>query len=566
MTSGETWTKDTAIDNATDAVLWRGFAGELRMFFTREGNVMMSICPEPDASLNAWSEPIALAKGYCCSTPVVLRNGAVLFPVCLSEPYGPGVLFSMNRGESWMPIPSGIKAVEKTTTQRLDPILVPYKSGRLLMLNRGTGYPWRWGCVSQNFGRSWTSPDKYIYTPDSPMSLNVLQGGKWLAVKNGHLDQELYYTPDKLIAYLSEDEGETWYGDLILDDRTDALYPCSCAPGNGYIYILYAYKPHDGHCCEVNCVRTSEVEINTGVPTRQLKAATRFMVADAALAHKVYDKTAGPHLKTNGKPSGDPLNVATYNIEYLNKGQGAPWPERLKFVNELFRKYNFDVVGVQEPFRPEYNQLVETLGDTWDSIFSCTDPNKDSFSNSIFFRKERIEMLDHGVFWYTEVPGTPGFGGASSRNCIWAKFRDKTSGNIFFLFNSHFDFVSSEAALTSARLLESKVRELASGYPAFCTGDFNCTDSNPAIKFLQTGPYLKDSKLEAKKPINPKQTSMGRYKPLEQQKMDNYQLDHIFFTPGLSRVDTWEILCEQHNGLWGASDHNPIKIQWQLLK
>lgn len=566
-TSGETWTRIADISDANDAVLWRGFAGELRIFFTRNGRILMSTCSDPDGAPGSWTAPIDIAGGYCSSTPVVLRNGAVLIPAYLSDPKGPGVLFSMNRGENWMSIPSGIKLVEKIPTLRPDPILVPYKNGRLLMLNRGTGYQWRWSSVSQNFGRNWTAPDKYIYSPDTPMSVNVLPGGKWLAVKNGRLDQELHYSADKLIAYLSDDEGETWYGDLIIDDRADAVHPCSCIPGNGYIYILYSYKPADSHCCEVYCIRTSEMEINTAVPTRQIKAANRFMAADASLARKAYEKEAGPYLRTNGKPSGAPLNVATFNIEYKNKGQGAPWPERLGYVNELFRKYNFDVVGVQEPFRPEYDQLVETLGDTWDSIFACTDLVKNNFSNSIFFRKERIEMLDNGVIWYTEVPGqVRGFGGASSRNCIWAKFRDKTSGNIFFLFNSHFDFISNEAMITSARLLVSKVREIAAGYPAFCTGDYNCTDANPAIMYLSAGPYVKDSKKEARKAVNPEMTSMGRYKPLNSQKFDNYQLDHIFFTPGLSRVDTWEILCEYHNGLWGASDHNPIKIQWQLLK
>ena len=70
----------------------------------------------------------------------------------------------------------------------------------------------------------------------------------------------------------------------------------------------------------------------------------------------------------------------------------------------------------------------------------------------------------------------------------------------------------------------------------------------------------------AKKAVNPEMSTMGRCNPPEKIARNSYHIDHIYYTPGLSRVDTWKILSEQHKGIWGASDHNPIKIQWQILK
>jgi len=564
---GTDWDRVTMFSQASRCVLWRGFSGEFRAFLTIGEHIYVSVCSDPDNTPSVWTEPSVIAKGYCSSSPVVLRNGAVLLPVYLYESDGPGVLFSMDRGRSWMTKPSGITLEEKLHTRNQEPVLVPYRNGRVAMLNRATGYQWRWMSVSKTFGQSWEQPEKFIYSPDTPMSVTVLPSGKWLAVKNGRLDQMLYYIPDRLIAYMSDDEGQTWYGDLIIDDRTDAVNPCVCAPGDGYIYIIYSYSPVTEGKREIRFVKTSEIEINNAAPIRTTTAASNTPVVSCKGAAAAFDKEVKPYLSTKGKPSGAPLNVATFNIEYRNPKEKHPWEERLEFVDAIFRTHNFDVVGVQEPFRPEYDDLCRKLGDCWESIFACTNLKKDDFSNSIFWRKERIEMLEHGLFWYTENPGEPGgFGGASSRNCIWAKLRDKTTGNIFFIFNSHFDFISFEAQLVSARLLMTKVREIAGGYPVLCTGDLNATDDNQACLFLSAGPFLRDSMTGAKKAINQEMSTMGRCNPPEKIARNSYHIDHIYYTPGLSRVDTWEILSEQHKGLWGASDHNPIKIQWQILK
>ena len=42
-----------------------------------------------------------------------------------------------------------------------------------------------------------------------------------------------------LTAMLSEDDGRTWKGTLLLDERNDAAYPDACESGNGFLYIVY---------------------------------------------------------------------------------------------------------------------------------------------------------------------------------------------------------------------------------------------------------------------------------------------------------------------------------------
>jgi hypothetical protein len=45
-----------------------------------------------------------------------------------------------------------------------------------------------------------------------------------------------------LTAYLSEDEGETWQGGLVLDERQGVSYPDLTEGKDGLIYCIYDYS------------------------------------------------------------------------------------------------------------------------------------------------------------------------------------------------------------------------------------------------------------------------------------------------------------------------------------
>lgn len=561
------WNHIYTIESASDAVLWRGLTGEMHLFHTQDGYLKDCVCTNPDADSGKWGDSVSIVKGYCCSPPVVLRTLAVVLPVYYSETDDTGVLLSMDRGATWMHQHSNIKIEGKTHTCRPNPVLMASKKGLLSLMNGASGYQWKWKSESRDFGRSWSKAERYVYSPDYPMAMVTLRSGKWCMAKNGYLDQMLNYTPNRIVVYISDDEGKSWFGGLVLDDRVDSNSPCIADSGDGYIYVAYSYNPIFGDKSEVCLARTSEMELNTFANEEYAKVGDCKVILSCDKTVASYKEAIAPYVSTKAKPAGEPLTMATYNIEYENAGCKYPFTKRLEYVRELFEVHKFDVVGVQEPWRPQYQQLVEALKPDYESIWACTNLVKDDFSNAIFYRKDRVELLDNGIIWYTEVPGQRyGFGGTTSRLCIWGKFKDKKTGNIFFLFNSHFDFSSYEAQMTSARLLATKVREIAGEYPSLCTGDFNSNDENPAMQFLAAGPFLKDARTEAKKVTHAKMTTSGLYREPANIPDNGYRIDHIYITPGISRVDSWEILAEQHAGIWGGSDHNAIKIQWQILK
>src|SRR5688572_11363060 len=58
------------------------------------------------------------------------------------------------------------------------------------------------------------------------------------------------------------------------------------------------------------------------------------------------------------------LKVMTYNIRYDNPGDGVnAWPNRIEKVTALIRKYNPDVIGVQEALHHQLQDLVRVLPD-----------------------------------------------------------------------------------------------------------------------------------------------------------------------------------------------------------
>ncbi len=59
-----------------------------------------------------------------------------------------------------------------------------------------------------------------------------------MLVKHGDLDEKTK-TRSKLKAYLSDDDGKTWKGGLMLDERRGVSYPDGFQAPDGKIYVSY---------------------------------------------------------------------------------------------------------------------------------------------------------------------------------------------------------------------------------------------------------------------------------------------------------------------------------------
>ena len=81
-------------------------------------------------------------------------------------------------------------------------------------------------------------------------------------VKHGPLDERT--RREKLMAFVSDDEGRTWQGGLMLDDREKVTYPDGVQAPDGTIYIVYDYKRTPNG--EILLATFTEDDIRAGKP------------------------------------------------------------------------------------------------------------------------------------------------------------------------------------------------------------------------------------------------------------------------------------------------------------
>lgn len=261
-----------------------------------------------------------------------------------------------------------------------------------------------------------------------------------------------------------------------------------------------------------------------------------------------------------GQESKAYINVATFNLRMDTKSDGAnQWSNRKELVKSLIRFHEFDIFGTQEGFKHMLVQIAELKQYAW--IGEGRDGGDEGEHSAIFYRKDRFDLLDSGNFWYSETPEKVGLGWdvtCCNRICSWGKFREKISGKIFFLFNSHFDHQGVIARRESARLLLQKIKSIAgTNATVIITGDFNATPESEPIRILLNDGLLLDSyKISIQPPYGTYGTSNG-WKIREKGK--DQRIDHIFVTKDVS-IQKYGVINDMPYGQF-PSDHYPVMVK-----
>jgi predicted neuraminidase len=150
-------------------------------------------------------------------------------------------------------------------------MVVERSNGNLVIFNRHSESFLQ--CESFDQGKSWTrqKPNDIPHT-NARFVFMKLNSGNWLLVKHGSLDSipdvaETKFKQNKgrshLTAFLSKDEGKTWIGGLLLDERP-CSYPYGWQDGNGTIYI--SYERNRWNKPEILMARFSEADVRAAKP------------------------------------------------------------------------------------------------------------------------------------------------------------------------------------------------------------------------------------------------------------------------------------------------------------
>lgn len=256
------------------------------------------------------------------------------------------------------------------------------------------------------------------------------------------------------------------------------------------------------------------------------------------------------------------LRIASFNLRMDTPNDGEyVWANRKEMVKSLIRFHDLDIIGTQEGFKHQLDDILELKEYAY--VGAGRDDGKDGGEHSaIIYRKNRLELMDNGDFWFSETPDMPGKGWDATccnRICSWAKFRDKASGKKFFVFNSHYDHEGKVARKNSSLLLLKMIGQIAGNNPVFVTGDFNATPDDDPIQTIYHSGILNDSYLVTQEPPYGTEGTFHGYRSDAPMKS---RIDYIWVTPDIT-VKKYGVLNEMPYGKF-PSDHFPVVIQARM--
>ena len=252
------------------------------------------------------------------------------------------------------------------------------------------------------------------------------------------------------------------------------------------------------------------------------------------------------------------IKVMSYNIRYLNNKDGENhWDNRKHASINMIREEQPTVFGTQEGVWEQMSYFVDNLPEYGHIGIGQDDGKLEGEIMSIFYHKDKVELLDGGIFWLSETPDTPsiGWGASQHRSCTWTKMRDKKSGKEFFYLNTHLDHRSWWARAESVKLILTRVEELTAGsdIPVFITADWNAVSTHAIFAPMQ------DVMLDAREvaPITDRRATYNSWKRGDENN-ENRIIDHIFFRN--AEAEKFEVLMDKDYGWDLISDHYPVVL------
>ena len=186
------------------------------------------------------------------------------------------------------------------------------------------------------------------------------------------------------------------------------------------------------------------------------------------------------------------LRVMSFNIRCLNTDDAVEnqWTNRIDRVCALIKEVQPDLLGVQEAVPQQYEDVKAGL-DGYASIFAGRDDGTKGEGTPVFYRSDKFRLIRSGHFWLSPTPNEPsiGWNAACNRIAVWAVLEDVATGESFIYLNTHFDHMSEEARVESAKLIKETVRGLAPSLPFVFNADFNLNDKSEGYDLLVNYSY-----------------------------------------------------------------------------
>ncbi|NLF68556.1 MAG: exo-alpha-sialidase [Candidatus Anammoximicrobium sp.] len=251
--NGATWREVLVVDpdgegpaRTFDPELWMAPDGKLRMFWAQAqgheatlGGVWCLQTAEPESEQPTWEEAVRVTNGVMMCKPLVLSTGEWVLPASTwrKTDNSAKLVVSTDQGRTWT-VRGGcnVPVADRAFDEHM---LIERRDNSLWLLART-----RYGIgesVSTDRGVTWPElTPSAIAHPSARFFITRLSSGNLLLVKHGPIDQRIGRA--HLTAYVSTDDGRTWGGGLLLDERDGVSYPDGQQTADGLIRIIYDFS------------------------------------------------------------------------------------------------------------------------------------------------------------------------------------------------------------------------------------------------------------------------------------------------------------------------------------
>lgn len=269
------------------------------------------------------------------------------------------------------------------------------------------------------------------------------------------------------------------------------------------------------------------------------------------------DTSIGDTTTADSATDSKSLRVMTFNVmcSFCADKEHDPWKDRVPHLQGLIKEYDADIIGIQElspsnvaqaPDGNEPDLMMAQHPEYVPLYYQATsaDAGFPTYPDStLYFRKSRFDILEHGFYWLSptpEVPYSVGFITTPTfpRVVGWARVLDKRTNTELYVANSHFDANNPQQAMSAPLALGRIPKDAKLRRHVIFTGDFNSDPASKAFKIMTTtdlgdGPLRESWDLAKTKDIASNTTPVPDYDASE-------RIDHIFVGTAFS-VSRWVV-------------------------
>ncbi len=278
-------------------------------------------------------------------------------------------------------------------------------------------------------------------------------------------------------------------------------------------------------------------------------------------------------LGLEARPEGTDIRIGGNNVYFHQNGDIQKIDYRNPILLESIKYMDADIVLLQE-VSPKWHSVMDSpmqteLGYTLVPTSTEITPVLDGRANytPIWYRAEKLELLDYGYKQYETVKLEPDSYLSSSKSYTWALFKDKATGKQIITVTTHFTWAPENFNPTpdQCRTMDAKevvelVKQLEveyAGVPIILMGDLNCTvSSNPYNVLME--------KFDNVKNVDEKEngTSKGTTHSVGSSTVGGSIIDHTLYTGDALNFKMYQHVYNEWS--FNSTDHIPLLLDVQF--